>query len=136
MSAYGMCFVLCIYMNHLNAQHNNFSGLIHYAMDEGNVCASHIEGARHGIIGLQNAGSFFHMGEVTFHDDERMYALQVADVVAWAALREAMGRPFDKELEPLASIFDEYHIAVDPRNLVPRLADQLEESCSTARRST
>lgn len=126
MSPYGMCFIICVFMNHLNAQRNKFSGLIDYALDEGNTRASHIEGGYKTIAQRQDEGATFHMGHLNFYDDRHFCALQAADLVAWAALRRAKGISFEG-YEPLNDIFDQYHLEADHGNFLSDLASKLKE---------
>jgi hypothetical protein len=126
MSIYGMCFMICIYMNYKTAQHNNYNGQIKYLMASGNPLARHVTAAHDAATDLQSGGWSLRVGGLAFEDGQRALVLQAADLIAWAALRRATNGQFHGELEPLLGIFDSCHIEGEAENFLPELSSKLK----------
>ena len=83
---------------------------ISYLLDHGSAGKSQLLAA-HGVIANleQSQGGFRNIGSMAFDTDDRVSALQAADVIAWSARRRANGM-LEEEFSPLNEALSEpYH---------------------------
>jgi len=109
MSSYGMCFVLCAYINHKQAEYKKYSHNIAFLMSEisehkGQILATHAE-----MKECQKTNPF-HMGSISFDDPINVPALQAADIIAWGVRKRLMEESFNQGFEYIEKIFDENHL--------------------------
>lgn len=99
-SVYGACFNTIVMMHGVIAEMEGYADPIAYVLDEGNEF-------KHDIL---EAHAFMrnnerNVGTLAFDSDNRLAALQAADVVAWAA-RRRLASELKSGFEPLAAIFE------------------------------
>jgi hypothetical protein len=105
-SAYGICFIFCVFINHQQANYKNYDKDIAFIIDEGNKYRSHIDGAHTEIRKWQKTEPY-HVGSLTFGDDEQIPALQAADIISWATRRRISGLTLTNGFEPISNILDD-----------------------------
>jgi len=136
MGAYGMCFILCVYLNHLVAQQKQYRPNIAYVLDTGNNCKHQVIEA-HGAMKEWQHSKPLHVGALAFEDDKQVGALQAADVTAWGVRRKMIGSSFKSGFEPIKEILDEHdHIQEEwTKKVLTHLSDSLIDVVGSARAS-
>jgi Protein of unknown function (DUF3800) len=107
-SVYGACFVLLAYMNGVQAKDQRYSPLIPFVLDCGNAFKYQIVGAHAAMLRIQETTPY-NVGCLGFDNDERLAALQAADVVSWSVRRRLSGQ-FNNGFDPLPGLFDDNHV--------------------------
>ena len=108
-SPYALCFNLCVYLNHMQAEYMKYDKNIAFLLDEGGEHAGQIFDSHKAITEWQKTKPL-HVGSITFANDKDIAALQVADVIAWAVLRRLIGKEFKNGFAPIETILNENHI--------------------------
>ena len=106
-SMYGLCFTLCAFQNHRQAEHMEYKERIAFLLEQPSEHAGEIVEAHRAMIKWQESQEF-HMGNIEFAD-KKISALQAADVVAWGVRRRISGKPFHRGFEPILDIFNPEH---------------------------
>jgi hypothetical protein len=104
---YGMCFLLCAFLNHKNAIHSLYHKNIAFLLDAGNEHCGHIVVAYKEVKRQKEKLNIpLHAGSLNFDSDSNISALQAADIIAWAVRRRAIGLPIGKGFQPISAIID------------------------------
>jgi hypothetical protein len=106
MGVYGLAFVGCVVATHKLARSQNYTRNIAFVMDTGNPYAAHVLAGHAAIQEKQTDEFFVNLGSLTFADDNKVTALQAADLVCWATRRRATGLPFLEGFDVLEGILD------------------------------
>jgi len=105
-SLYSLAFMGCVVGNHLIAKANGYAQRVSFVMDTGNPYAKQVLWSHAALTEVQKDGHFLNLGSITFDDDERLSALQAADIICWAVRRRATGYPLHNGFEPIKEILD------------------------------
>ena len=110
MGVYGMCFLLCAFINFKQANFSQYTGNIAFLLDEGNKHCGHVLYTHKELKRQQEtSGNSLNIGSITFEDDIRVPTLQAADVIAWAVHRKVCGLKLGKGFQPISRILGENH---------------------------
>ena len=81
---------------------------ISYLVDDGSAGKGQLLEAHSAVVDAEmSKGKFRHTGSVAFDTDDRVSALQAADMIAWAARRRAVRGPLTGEFAPLEELLSE-----------------------------
>jgi hypothetical protein len=106
---YGLCYMATIKMNRDRAKETNFRERIAYVLDRGTAYANHVR-AYHDLFKESGERDHYYLGPIAFESDDRVTALQAADVVAWTKRRLLSGRLPHPDFQPLADLFASDHV--------------------------
>lgn len=109
MSPYGACFMGCAHLVSGQANYSYYSRNIAYLLEAVSEHAGQIRVAHQEMLNLQKQGKMSNIGSLAF-GDKNISALQAADVIAWGERRRRTGLSIAKGFEPIATIFNEYHL--------------------------
>lgn len=109
-SIHGMCFLLTAVVMTKWADVHGYPYGIPFLLDEGCPDSKDID-ATHDFMVSKFTEEYpnHHFGSLAWGDDEKIVALQAADVVAWSTRRRAANDPFTNGFEPLLDLFDGPH---------------------------
>jgi hypothetical protein len=106
-SAYELCFIATALGNGKAAEYYRYELPIAYIVDAGNPYAEHVVRAHQEMEKLSRESDFpRNVGSLTFGDDEKISALQAADIICWSARRRATSSKFPQGLTLLETLFD------------------------------
>lgn len=108
MGPYAFAFFLAVMANQGVATHRRDRDTVTaYLVDDGCAGKEQLSAAHSYLLELERrGGGFRHTGAMGFDTDDRVPALQAADVIAWSARRKALNQLND-EFAPLAIVLDE-----------------------------
>lgn len=79
--------------------------VISYLVDDGSSCKSQLKDAHTWIVNSEKSkGQPRNTGAMAFDTDDRVSALQAADMIAWSARRREIDGQLKDEFEPLAAV--------------------------------
>ena len=105
LSMYGACFANVVMLVGIGSRQVGIQKNIAYVLDGGNVYANDVLDA-HGFLQKNE----FNVGSLTFDSDDRLAALQAADVISWATRRRDASK-LKSGFEPLSDLLnDDHHI--------------------------
>jgi len=108
---YGASFVQVAMINGIQLRNDGSKDPVRYRLDAGNRHKDQIvEG--HAVLLASEEQHPLNIGSLEFDSDSNVAALQAADVVAWAVRRKLVSA-LKSGFEPLADLFDDYHVQVD-----------------------
>jgi hypothetical protein len=106
---YGLCYMATIKMNRDRAKETDFNERIAYVLDRGTAYANHVR-AYHDLFRESGERDHYYLGPIAFESDERVTALQAADVVAWTKRRLLSGNFPHPDFQPLGDLFATDHV--------------------------
>ncbi len=126
MSMYAMTFMGCVIANREIALNKGLISPIAYKMDSGNPYAKHVCDAHLGILRIQDNYPM-NVGSLDFEDDEKVPALQAADLICWASRRKATDGSFKRGYRNLEALLSsKIHIAIElPDSIMSGLLEKL-----------
>jgi len=93
MSVYGFCFLLSLVLQSRAVQACGYSLPIPITLDDGNQYKQQIVEAHSFILDqFQKTEDFINVGYLTIYSDDRLAALQAANLVAWTVRRACTGK--------------------------------------------
>lgn len=107
LSPYTLAFFCAVMTNQGVCKRSNRLELetISYLVDDGSSCKDQLKDAHTWIMESEKAkGQSRHTGSMAFDTDDRVSALQAADVIAWSARRREIDGQLKDEFEPLAAV--------------------------------
>jgi hypothetical protein len=111
LSMYGASFVQVAMINGIQLRNGGSKDPVTYRLDAGNRYKDQIvEG--HTVLLASEEQHPLNIGSLEFDSDSNVAALQAADVVAWA-VRRKLALALKSGFEPLADLFDDYHVEVE-----------------------
>jgi hypothetical protein len=123
-SVYSMIFMMAVEINRGSAAGQHYEGVIDYVLDDGNRFKRHV-GQMHKSIRALPALADRRVGSLKFDSDSRVFALQAADVIAWATRREFSGEGLSGVHEPLKTLFDQFYVhSPAPPNLIETMSER------------
>jgi Protein of unknown function (DUF3800) len=108
-SMYGFCFLLLAVAQGKYAEAGNHKDRIPFVLDSGNEYRRHVVEIHSFLRDNPLPRRLLSVGGLEFDEDQKVRALQAADLVAWSARRRITGA-FNNGFEPLVGIFDDRHI--------------------------
>jgi hypothetical protein len=112
LSIYSICFLLLAVVQAKHANQETYAGDIPFLLDGGNPHAEEVREAHTYLMDFceKDSVSLGHPGSLTFGDDNKLRALQAADVIVWTVSRSVAADTFKNGFEPLATILESRHI--------------------------
>jgi hypothetical protein len=110
LSMYGASFVQLAMINGTGARMGDYRDPIAYLLDTGNPYKHDAVDAHSFLVGDEDKYPL-NMGTLAFDSDNKLSALQAADVVSWS-VRRKLASELKSGFEPLAELFDSSHIEV------------------------
>ncbi|MGA8573528.1 MAG: DUF3800 domain-containing protein [Desulfobaccales bacterium] len=109
MGIYAMCYMACVFTTHKMAEHSKYYDNIAFILDLGTRNTDHVIRAHRGLVNIQKKTPSLigNIGTIAFEDDERVVALQAADIIAWGVRRRLAGLPFRMGYEPIPLLLTE-----------------------------
>lgn len=109
-SPYALAFFLTVMLNQgLARLISDKETETSYLVDSGSACAQQLLAAHARLLKHEKAeGKFRHTGAMGFDTDDRVSALQAADVIAWSARKRQITGPLAEEFAPLNDVLDEH----------------------------
>ncbi len=107
---YGFCFQLFVQSFHSYSLKEKLEDGIAYLLDDGNEFKQYILYSYDAIKRLQKGKIFFHVGSLSFDDDEKVSALQAADIISWGVRRIQNIGELKNGFEPIHRILTKNHL--------------------------
>jgi hypothetical protein len=108
---YGFCFQLFVESWHRYSIQENIKDSIAYLLDDGNEYKQYILYSYDAMLRFQRDKSSLHVGSLSFDDDEKVSALQAADIISWGARRIQSTGILKKGFEPIHGILTKNHLS-------------------------
>jgi hypothetical protein len=106
-STYELCFIIAALEVGKLSEVNKYRYPVPLVIDEGNAYAEQVFRAHREMFRLSRQTGFpRNIGILSFGDDLKTPALQVADVICWGARRKATNTKFLEGTEPILSLLD------------------------------
>ena len=106
---YGSCFILLAVLQGKYAQKEGYKDEIPFILDSGNNYRRHVVEAHSFLREHFQPSQFANVGGLAFDTDEKVRALQAADLVSWS-VRRRIADKFNNGFETLVDIFNPPHI--------------------------
>jgi hypothetical protein len=107
---HGACFLVTAVAMTKWADMNGCKYEIPFLLDDGCPDRKDVDKAHDFMVNHFQKTYPSHFGPLEWGDDEKIVALQAADVIAWATRRRSANEIFANGFEPLMDLFDGHHL--------------------------